>query len=205
MAYTPSGPGSAENGGDCRKLRVLPAAVLQRRLQLSPEHASLLEPADAPRATFERLLEHKLHAEAARFLAYALPVREAVWWAAMCIYHTAPAALPEAERTALTAAEAWVRKPDDLTRRNAAWAAAAAGYHTPGAWPALAAYWSRLALPDDMRGGRGVETAVSLALARSAEGDGEAERRRARRLASFIASGRDVASGGAGRLPGASG
>jgi hypothetical protein len=204
MAYDVPEPTSAQGGGDCRKLRALPVAILQRRLRLPPEHVPLLEPADGPRGTLERLIGRKLHDEAARFLAYALPPREAVWWAAMCVVHTAPAALPDPERAALTAAEAWVRKPDDLTRRNAAWAAAAAGYHLPGAWPALAAYWSRPTQPDDTRGNRGVETAMSLALARSAEG-GQAEHRRARRLASFIASGRDIASGGAGRLPGASG
>ncbi|GGF34582.1 hypothetical protein GCM10011611_46020 [Aliidongia dinghuensis] len=176
------------------KLRALEPALLRPRLKLPPDHAALYDEADGPGALLDRLVERRLLVEAARLLAYALPPREAVWWSCMCVDHAAPADLPVPERQALDAAEAWVRRPDAENRRQAAWAAAAAGYQAPGAWAALAAYWSRPERPDDLRGGRGVETAVDRTIARHTPAE------RAPLLASFIASGRDIARGGAGRL-----
>ncbi len=57
--------------------------------------------------------------EATQLLAYALPKREAVWWACMCVAHTAPPDLPEPDRLARAAAEQWVRQPNDKNRRAA--------------------------------------------------------------------------------------
>lgn len=190
-----SGFGTTDGG----KLRPLDPVFLRPRLLLPPAHAALLDEPDGPGRLLDRLVERGLLIEATRLLAYALPPREAVWWGAMCVGHAAPAALGDAERAALAAAEAWVRQPDDRTRRDAAWAAAAAGYQLPGAWPALAAYWSRPARALDMRAGRGVETAIARAIARNREA------RDAAHLARFIASGRDIAAGGAGRLAPAAG
>jgi len=181
------------------KLRSLAPALLRPRLQLPPDHATLLNEADGLDRLLDRLVEHRLLIEAARLLAYALPPRESVWWGCMCVGHAAPDTLAETERGALGAAEAWVRQPDDQTRREAAWAATAAGHDLPGAWPALGAYWARQTRPDDLRAGRGVATAISRSIAR------DHREREAARLASFIASGRDIAAGGAGRLTPAAG
>jgi len=186
-------------GTTANKLRPLDPGLLHARLQLPPAHAALLDEPGGPGRLLDRLVERALLIEATRLLAYALPPREAVWWGCMCVAHAAPVALGETEQGALAAAEAWVRHPDDRTRREAALAAAAAGYQAPGAWPALAAYWSRPAVSNDMRGGRGVETAIARAVAR------DHGPREAARLTSFIASGRDIAAGGAGRLAPAAG
>ncbi|HVJ51861.1 MAG TPA: hypothetical protein VM689_05330 [Aliidongia sp.] len=179
---------------DTGKLRPLEPNSLRPRLRLPQAHEAVLDDWERPALLLGRLIELELFAEAARYLAYALPEREAVWWACMCVAHTAlEPSVPE--RHALDAAEAWVRRPDEEMRREAAWAAAAAGYGVPGAWPALAAYWSRRSKPLDMRGGRGVETAIDRAARR------DRPERRAERLRRFIASGCDISSGGAGRLP----
>jgi hypothetical protein len=177
------------------KLRTLERPVLRQRLRLPPEREALLDDWQVPATLLGRLAEAGLLPEATRLLAYALPERESVWWACMCVAHTMPAAQPEPEGRALAAAEAWVRRPDDGARREAAWAAAAAGYEAPGAWAALAAYWSRRSLPLDTRGGRGVETAVARAAVR-----GGAEHQ-AERLLLFIGGGTEIAGGGVGRLP----
>lgn len=179
----------------CEKLRVLAPDVLRERLRIPPGKDTILVDHDGPGDLLNRLVQQDLLIEAARLLAYALPEREAVWWSCMCVLHTAPADFPAAERQATQAAEAWVRQPSEETKREAAWAAAAAGYGAPGAWPALAAYWSRPALEGDTRGGRGVDTAITRAAMR------DDTSRQNERLRRFIGSGRDIASGGAGRLP----
>jgi hypothetical protein len=143
-----------------------------------------------------RLVERDLLPEAVRLLCYALPEREAVWWACMCVGHTVPVAtLPPEQGVALSAAESWVWQPCDETRRQALDATKKAGYDTPAAWVARAAFASRLPASAPTRTGRKVERAVALAATY-----GGAERQ-TERLHRFIASGREIAGGGAGRLP----
>jgi hypothetical protein len=176
------------------KLRRLDPEILRGRVRLPPEHEPVPQDDGGTHALLDRLIRSGLLAEAARLLAYSLPAREAVWWACMCVAHTAPE-LPTAERKALDAAEAWVRRPDETTRRQAAWAAAAAGYAAPGAWAALGAYWTRGSVSGDARSGRGVETAVVRAAQRDDAG------RAADRLHRFFVSAHDIAHGGMGKLP----
>ena len=66
--------------------------------------------------------------EAARLCAYALPSREAVWWAARCARATASAELKDQDRQACDLAEQWVRSRTDETRRSAMEKAQAAGF-----------------------------------------------------------------------------
>jgi hypothetical protein len=179
---------------DTGKFRPLEPNTLRPRLRLPQAHEALLEDWERPALLLGHLIELELLAEAARYLAYVLPEREAVWWASMCVVHTAREPSAE-ERQALAAAETWVRRPGEDTSREAAWAAAAAGYAVPGAWPALAAYWGRRIRPGDTRVGRGVETAIDRAARR------DRPERQTERLRRFIASGCDISSGGAGRLP----
>lgn len=143
-------------------------------------------------------------AEAARLLAYALPQREAVWWACMCARHTAPATLPEATQAARSLTENWVRHPNDTTGHQAMDAARQAGLQSPEAWAALAAFWSGVSLtppgappvpPAAHLAGTAIASAVALAAIR-----GNAEKRDTR-LTSFLHSAQDIATGGAGRLP----
>lgn len=176
------------------KLRRLDQKTLLTRVRLPSEHAAPLSADGTTHAVLDRLIRAGLLAEAARLLAYALPPREGVWWATLCVSHTAVDLQP-VEHAALEAAQAWVRRPDEATRRQAAWAAAAAGYATPGAWPALAAYWARISVVGDTRGARGVETAINLAAQR-----GDATRAPAR-LRRFFVSAHDIAHGGMGKLP----
>jgi hypothetical protein len=142
-------------------------------------------------------------AEAARLVAHALPKREAVWWACMCAAHTAPADLAEAERTALAAAELWVRAQTDAARRAAMAQAQATGFSSPEAWAAVAAFWSGESMapegqpavpPAPHLTGTAVAGSVALSAVR-----GQVSRRPAR-LRRFLESGRNIAAGGPGRL-----
>jgi hypothetical protein len=74
---------------------------------------------------------------AVSFVAHILPRREAVWWARQCLASVlGPASL--ADETA-RAAEAWVRDPDETTRRAALDLGAAGDLQRPTTWLARAA------------------------------------------------------------------
>jgi hypothetical protein len=142
--------------------------------------------------------------EATRLLAYALPKREAVWWACMCATHTAPPDLPEPDRRAREAAEQWVRAPNDGNRRAAMRQSEATTLETPEAWTAVAAFWSGDTIgPEDQPAvppaphmtGKAVAGTVHLAAVRIDPSKQNA------RLKRFLESGRNIAAGGPGRLP----
>ena len=141
--------------------------------------------------------------EAARLVAFALPKREAVWWASMCAVHTAPPDLPDADRAARETAEVWVRQQTDAVRRAAMAHAQDSEFATPEAWAAVAAFWSGDSMapegqpnvpPPSHLTGTAVAGAVALSAVRGNV------RRRTARLQRFLESGRDIAAGGAGRL-----
>ncbi len=142
--------------------------------------------------------------EATRLLAYALPRREAVWWACMCAAHTAPPDLPEPDRLAREAAALWVRQQGDKSRREAMRLAEATTFETPDALCAYAVFWSGETIgaedqppvpPTPHMAGKVVAGAVYLAAARTDP------KRLDTRLKRFLESGRNIAAGGAGRLP----
>jgi hypothetical protein len=192
---------SAVAGGG--KLRAIDRAALGARLRLPHRHFALLDLWRSPDMMLATLLELGLQDEAARLLCCALPEREVVWWACMCVAHTAPDTLPDEESRALRSAEAWVRRPGPETRRAAAQAGRRRNHVLPGHWAAAAASWSGRgpapATPDGPalpgRSGRAVEIALRLAALR------ETACRRPGRLGRFLASGQDIAAGGLGRLP----
>jgi hypothetical protein len=141
--------------------------------------------------------------EAVRVLAHALPKREAVWWACMCATSTTPADLAEPDRQAKETAELWVRQQKDEQRRAAMAHAEASGFQTPEAWSGVAAFWSGDSMapptlpavpPPADAAGRAVAGAVALSAVR-----GDVTRQPAR-LKRFLESGRNIASGGPGRM-----
>ena len=142
--------------------------------------------------------------EATRVFAHALPKREAVWWACMCAAHTAPAGSAPPDLKPRECAEAWVRQQSDEHRHAAMEEAKRAGFQTPEAWAAVAAFWSGDSLtppsvppvpPPPHLTGVAVAGAVALASVR-----GPAERQ-PQRLTLFLQSAHDIATGGSGRMP----
>jgi len=139
---------------------------------------------------------------AVQFLAFALPPREAVWWACVCARDQLHDPAPEPLLAAVSAAEAWVRKPTDEHRRSAMSCAQATDLKTPAAWAAVAAFWSggslapenlpEVAAPPHLLG-----SAVASAVMLAAVGSGPklADRKRA----SYVHAAVDIANGGNGR------
>src|SRR5207245_1179123 len=88
------------------------------------------------------LMEKQQFPDAVRFLAHALPKREAVWWACLCARASAGSKPPPNIAAALQTAEKWVVDPSEENRRAAMPAAEAAEFKTPAGCAAVAAFWS---------------------------------------------------------------
>jgi hypothetical protein len=171
--------------------------------ELPPETEPVLAGCATAAEAMERLAAADFKAEAVKIAAHALPKREAVWWACMCARHTAPADDP-ALAELCAAAETWVRKQTGEDSYAAFRLAEARGFDTPEAWAAVGAFWSgdSMAPPEAPKvppaphlAGLAVAGAVNLS---SVRGD---PLRRDERLTRFLDSARDIARGGAGRLP----
>jgi hypothetical protein len=181
-----------------------PLEPLLPQLDLPSEALAVLKGALTAAEGLQLLEAAGFGSEAARLTAHALPKREAVWWACMCAVAIPQVGLSSADEAARAAAEAWVRQPtDDGLRYNAWEQAQVTGFKTPEAWAAVAAFWSGASLspagqpvvpPGPHLTGVAVSGAVLLASVR-----GRPERA-PERLQRFLAAGRDIAAGGAGRL-----
>ena len=177
--------------------------ALRPRVGLSTDAATVLTDCTLVADALQRLEAGGFLVEATRLVAHALPKREAVWWACMCAFHTAPPDLPETDRLARETAENWVRQQTDKLRREAMGKAEAGDFATPEAWAAVAAFWSGDSMAPEGQAavppaphlcGTAVAGAVVLAAVR-----GDPIRQPAR-LKRFLESGRNIAAGGPGRL-----
>ena len=177
--------------------------ALRSRVNLSTDAATVLTDCTLVADALQRLEAGGFLVEATRLVAHALPKREAVWWACMCAFHTAPPDLPETDRLARETAENWVRQQTDKLRREAMGKAEAGDFATPEAWAAVAAFWSGDSMAPEGQAavppaphlcGTAVAGAVVLAAVR-----GDPIRQPAR-LKRFLESGRNIAAGGPGRL-----
>ena len=180
------------------------ATAEQLAAVLPPDEDAL--PFFAPRRSapevFAALVDAEERVTAIRYLAVALPRREAVWWAcAVARRFPAPVSRPE-EEACWAAAEAWVYEPGDGQRRAAYAPAHALDFSTAGAYAALGVYWSGGSLappetalvipPGDALTGSAVGASVLLSCV-----PGPAREIAARHEAA-LAIGFDIANGGSG-------
>jgi hypothetical protein len=137
-----------------------------------PDLARVLAPPTddyAPLDYTQTALSSPRPTDAIIFLAYLLPRREAVWWAIQCVRAMLGSS---ADDEALRAADAWVRAPEDDSRRAALAAYNARDQRAATTWLAFAAGWSGGSVtPPDQQPmpappaacAQGVHTAVILA------------------------------------------
>ncbi|HEX4000408.1 MAG TPA: FHA domain-containing protein [Pirellulales bacterium] len=119
------------------------AAEVCQLFELDDAAKPLLDDKQNVRQFFELLVKQQLYPDAVRFLAHALPKREAMWWAARCVRAAlGDGELPRTDRVALEVAERWVIEPDEKNRRAAQNAADSTGYETACGWVAGGAFWS---------------------------------------------------------------
>ncbi len=122
--------------------RAGPAATLAARVKLGDEARALLQREWSARQYLEALLAAGHLLDAIRFLAWALPRREAVWWACQCIRAANLPEGPPEDAAALAAAEKWASSATEDHRRAAFAAGEAVKFETPAGLAALAAFWS---------------------------------------------------------------
>jgi hypothetical protein len=124
------------------RIKISEAAAIASNCELEEAARAALDPSDTPGAYLEKLVAASAFHDAIRFLATALPPREAIGWACLCLRRTAPPAPESPEKAILDATEGWVRSPGDETRRAAFQAATERGSGSPAALLALAAFFS---------------------------------------------------------------
>jgi len=206
-------PGTANNQalgaprGALPKVKAATATEVCGSANLSSEALALLTPQGGVIEFLDLLVNHKLMPDAVSLMAHALPKREAVWWGCLAARtliddHTRPEIV-----AALEAAEAWVYKPSEETRRAAMERARKTQFDHPAAWAAVAAFWSggSMVAPDLPEvppaahlTGLAICGAVQLsAVSRNPE-------RAPEKFRALLAQALDIANGGTGRLDKAS-
>jgi hypothetical protein len=115
---------------------------LCERAKVGEDAKALLKDEHTPRQFLELLIGKELFLDAIRFLAYALPKREAVGWGCLCIRHSLGTQDASKISETQVAAERWVSDPDEGNRRAAKVAADKEGLESPSAFLALAAFFS---------------------------------------------------------------
>jgi hypothetical protein len=128
--------------GPLKKVSAKLAREICSQFEMAAEARALLDDQVTPHALLDRLVEKNFFTDAIKLLAFGLPKREAVWWAAGCVRATLAADAPPVMLDALKAAEAWVYKPTEENRWAAKDIGERAGYDKPACWVALGAFWS---------------------------------------------------------------
>ena len=187
--------------GSLRKVAATSAAEVCAKFEASKEAQALLAPGMNPAAFLAAIAEHGLWSDALRFLAFALPKREGVWWACLAARSSLPSDAPPGMAACIDAAEQWVFRPSDESRRATFPLAEAIGMDSPAAYAGLAAYWSGgslapVGMPEVPPNPALCPTAVAAAVLLSAvlrephKAEGKYK--------ALLASGVDIASGGNG-------
>jgi hypothetical protein len=170
--------------------------------ELEEETASLLADGLSPSQFLTVLMENNKYPEAAHFIAFALPKREAAWLACLTARNALGDKPTEKELKAIEKAEKWVYKSTEENRQSAMSAAEDAGYNTPAGLAAAAVAWSGGSLapsgapavppPEDLTA-KAVWAAMTLA-AFMPDPDKAKDKYR-----TFISQAIDIANGGSGK------
>jgi len=110
--------------------------------ELGEDAMALVRPDLHPLELVAALMDKALFPDAVRFIAHALPKREAVWWGWVCARRAAGDNPPPNIKAALDATERWIAQPNEDNRRQAMAAAQTAELSTAAGCAGLAAFFS---------------------------------------------------------------
>lgn len=146
------------------KIQATTAVEVCSRFELKPEARALLGEGMPPAEFVAALVANKHYAAGIDFLAYALPAREGIWWAYLCMQHACGGNLSEPERAAVTAGVRWVLQPSEENRVAAKAPAEPAGL---ASLPGLLAMAVHLTAGNPAAPSRSVAMAVKVAATKS--------------------------------------
>jgi hypothetical protein len=113
-----------------------------RHFDFQEEARPLLREIMTPREFLDALVHNRQYQIAVQFLAHALPAREAVWWAGLCMEHVFREKWKPEDKAACKAAVQWVLDPSEENRQATKAPAEAAGLGSPAGSLAMAASWT---------------------------------------------------------------
>lgn len=87
------------------------------------------------------LQENDLHLDLTNFIAHGLPVRESIWWAAICLEQRMDIWNPH-QKQCIEIAKDWVRSPSEELRRKAELFANRLNTSCGPSWLAQAVFWN---------------------------------------------------------------
>jgi hypothetical protein len=184
------------------KIKEVNANAIAQSIGLDEQAMALLQDQSTTADYLNQLIALKFYPDAVRFLAHALPKREATWWACLCARNTLTDKTPANEIKAIELSEAWVYKPTEDNRKPTLAAAEATEYKTAASWAAIASFWcgddispvpQAVIPPAEKLYAKAVIGAVMLAATQ-----GEASKVNDKYLL-FLQQGINIASGGDGR------
>ena len=178
-------------------LSVEPVAEICSRFKLSDRAKKILPSKSAPLQFLDVLVRSELFEDATRFLAQALPQREAVGWAYLCARHAHGSQLAAQAETALAAAADWLLDSSEASRLVAQKAALKAGLGTPAGRVCAAAFLSGLDhdLPAPLRKPSKNYTAVGVTATVLCSAVWGETAKNSERFGRFLTEGRLVAGG----------
>jgi hypothetical protein len=127
---------------DLTRIKAETAAEICEKCALRDEALEMLEEEMTPADFLAVLIENEFYSDGIKFLAQALPKKQAVLWAHACAAEASGESPNELDAKCLAMAEAWLESPSEENRRAAMDAADEAGYSTPAASAAAAAGWT---------------------------------------------------------------
>lgn len=149
-------------------------ASILGRYQLSDEARQVLKPELSPAEAVEVLQQAKLASDVVQFLAHALPMMEAIFWASESM-NLRLDAWTEQEKHTINAARNWLQKPDETHRVRANQLAERVGLESAPAWVAKAVFFSGtgsivepdlpVVMPPPFLYGHSVAAAITIAAA----------------------------------------
>jgi hypothetical protein len=119
-----------------------PTSEIAAKYKPHPEAKALLQPTHTPTQYAAALQKGSFSQDHIHFLAHGMPERESVGWACKSSAKVSDKLHP-ADKTALQAAQTWVKNPTPANQAAAGAAAAKTNFQGPGAWAAQGAAWAK--------------------------------------------------------------
>ncbi|NAW59569.1 MULTISPECIES: DUF6931 family protein [unclassified Vibrio] len=111
------------------------------RFNASDEAKALINDEMSVTNSIQTLSEHELNFDLIQFLAHALPVRECIWWASLCL-HKRHDDWNASQLQCISLAKQWVQSPSEELRRKAELFATRLQLNCGPSWLAQAVFWN---------------------------------------------------------------